>query len=232
MHRNQREFENVPETRQTGPLHTGGVPGDSTMRRGDVYGNQVEYPVREHVRPTARQPGQIYESTNQSDAAMPPHNFVGNAAREQTYDPQNTYGTNTVSGDIDSYGVAPGARHHPFTGAHHHNVVDQSAATVNNGAPTPSFDHHTAHRAGIPAGTGVGGAVDATSGATTTAGVKTGAVEPTTGEKIRGTVRQIVGEMQGSPRKAAEGKALKEGTHPVQTGPYSGYTAGGGPRNI
>jgi hypothetical protein len=30
-----------------------------------------------------------------------------------------------------------------------------------------------------------------------------------------------VGEFQGNPRKVAEGAALKEGTHPIQTGPHA-----------
>ena len=48
-----------------------------------------------------------------------------------------------------------------------------------------------------------------------------GRVVPTTGEKIEGTIRKVVGEIQGNPRKIAEGAALKEGTHPVQSGPYA-----------
>jgi hypothetical protein len=48
-----------------------------------------------------------------------------------------------------------------------------------------------------------------------------GAVKATTGEKIRGQIRQTMGEFQDNPRKIAEGAALKEGTHPIQTGQHA-----------
>lgn len=215
MQRHQREFENVPETRQTAPLRNEAVQTtDTSFLPGEI-------PPQGVIGSTARQPRQVYDTATQ-DNAMPPHNFVGDAAaRDQA-----------VSGDIDSYGTATAARHHPFTGGHHHDnvAVEPTAAGANTGVgtnpPTTSYVDPSRHRANVPVGTAAAGTTAANS-----AGV-TGVVEPTTGEKIRGTVRQVVGELQGNPRKAAEGKALKEGTHPVQTGPYSSYTAGGGPRHI
>jgi hypothetical protein len=211
MLHHQREFENVPETRQTGPLRTEGVPVDSTMRRGEDYLNHGENPVQGQPGSTSRPPGQVVAGDN-------PSHDMSNAARDQTYDPQSTWRGDT-SRDCDT---STDARHHPFT-SHHHTVTDQPAAVNGAGtnAPTTSYvDSHSAHRAGVPAGTGVTDTTGMTSAANTTnAGVQTGSVKPTTGEKIRGTVKQIVGELEGNPTKAAEGKAMKEGWHPAQTGP-------------
>ena len=134
MLHHQREFENVPETRQTGPLRTEGVPVDSTMRRGEDYLNHGENPVQGQVGSTSHPPGQV-------DAWDNPH--ISNAARNQTHDPQNT-------------DTSTDARHHPFTSLwHHHTVADQPAAVTDGAgtnAPTTSYvDSHSAHRAGVPA---------------------------------------------------------------------------------
>jgi hypothetical protein len=206
MLHHQREFENVPETRQTGPLRT---EGDSTMRRGEDYINHGETPVQGQMGSTSHPPGQVA-------AWDDPSHHISNAARDQTHDPQNTW---RGDGDCDT---TTDARHHPFTSLWHHH--DQPAAVTDGAgtnAPTTSYvDSHSAHRAGVPSGTGVTDTTGMTSAANTTnAGVQTGSVKPTTGEKIRGTVKQIVGELEGNPTKAAEGKAMKEGWHPAQTGP-------------
>ncbi len=227
MHHHQKEY-------QQAPLRNDGVPVDPRVHQGEVYNQTGQYPQE-----VGRQPGQVYGD------AMPPHNFVGNAGRDQVYaqDPQSGYGNTNVGNDIDSYGTASATGAHPFTGTHHHHhghghhhgqqdeAVQAGATSTGTGsaAPTTSYVDPSAHRAAVPPPPGSG-----TAGATSTTGAAqgTGGVEPTTGEKIRGTLRQTMGELQGNPRKAAEGKALKEGTHPVQTGPYSNYTAGGGPRHI
>jgi hypothetical protein len=207
------------EEYQQAPLRNDGAP---RVHQGEVYNQPGQHPQE-----VGRQPGQVYESTN--NAAMPPYNFAGNAGRDQLQ-AQNTqvgYGTsNAVGNDRDSYGTAAGARHQPFTGTHHgqQDEAIQAGATttgLESTYPTKSYVDPSAHRAAVPPPVGSN-----TAGATRTAGAAQGTAgagmaEPTTGEKIRGTLRQAVGELQGNSRKAAEGKALREGTHPVQTGPYS-----------
>jgi hypothetical protein len=214
MHRQQREFENVP---QNAPVRGTAVPVDPAF-------NQAQYPPpRAQMGSAAYQPGQVDEATSTTDLGntSPQHGF-DNTARNQT-------------GNIDSYGTATGARHDPLAAPRHHHHQQQPAvasgtnAGVGVNAPSTSFaDPHSAQRAAIPPQTGALGTTGAGTAGANTAG-NSGAVQPSTGEKIRGTLRQVVGELEGNPRKAAEGKALREGTHPVQTGPYS---AGGGQRNF
>lgn len=222
MHHHQKEY-------QQAPLRNDGVPADPRVHQGEVYNQTGQYPQE-----VGRHPGHGQGYSN----AMPPQNFAGNAGRDQVYpqDPQSGYGTANVGNDIDSYGTAGATGARPFTGTNYQDhghpgqqdEAVQAGATstgVGSAAPTTSYVDPSAHRAAVPppVGSGTGGVTSTTGAAQGTRGV-----EPTTGEKIRGTFRQALGELQGSPRKAAEGKALKEGTHPVQTGPYST----GGPRHI
>src|SRR5947209_8462211 len=83
MHHHQKEY-------QQAPLRNDGVPVDPRVQQGDVYNQTGQYPQE-----VGRQPGQVYSN------AMPPHNFVGNAGRDQVsaQDPQSGYGTTNAVTD-------------------------------------------------------------------------------------------------------------------------------------
>jgi hypothetical protein len=151
---------------------------------------------------TPAQPNQVYDSANPSTNMGTATQRAG--AVNSDYPGPAQHGYNEVPGTnyttIPPHDANVGQQQYAGQQGPHVNAPVNNPATVYDGqAPA----HSTRMQPGVG---GVGG----------TAGVKA-----TTGEKIRGQIRQTIGELQDNPRKIAEGAAMKEGTHPVQTGPYA-----------
>lgn len=188
---------------QTGPTAGQAVHHPFESARAEADPRRIDQQYETQHGTGVPQSGQVLDSTG----GMPAHN-IGAAVQ-----PSGNVQPGTTGGGVDSYGTTSagiGAQQQAFA----------TQPIIGTNAPATSYVDRS--QAQHPVGAGVIGS--GTAGAMGTGGPAsdvTGGVKPTTGEKIRGTWRQTVGEFQGNPCKAAEGAALKEGTHPVQTGPYA-----------
>jgi hypothetical protein len=178
---------------------------DSTAVDEQPSANLNDHDQQQYGR-TPAQHGQVYDSANPSANMGTATQGTGAVSSEYSGTAQHGYNetpaTNYTTVPRQDARQQANVGQQQYAGQHGTRVN----APVNN--PATVYDGQSqAHSAQMQPGVGgVGG----------NAGVK-----PTTGERIRGQIRQTMGELQDNPRKIAEGAAMKEGTHPVQTGPYA-----------